>query len=85
MWSVKMRGGSNNGQKGKEKQALAGFVCLEWSLTCTKFGYFFNGHQYMSFDGTRSTTHPCLDEYLQQWVDEQNVQSKQIQAALGNH
>eukprot|EP00054_Salpingoeca_dolichothecata_P027652 m.203919 g.203919 ORF g.203919 m.203919 type:complete len:418 (+) comp26012_c0_seq12:103-1356(+) len=46
-------------------------------------GYFFNGHQYMSFDGSRSTVHPCLDEYLQQWVDEQNIQNKQIQAALG--
>ena len=35
-------------------------------------GVFYNGRQYVSMDGERSAWHPNMDDFIAQWLDEQN-------------
>jgi hypothetical protein len=36
-------------------------------------GYFFNGRQYVCFDGDKSEWHPLLDDFVEDWVASENA------------
>ena len=37
-------------------------------------GWFYNGVQYLDMGGEKRDTHPSLDEFIQQYVDNENEQ-----------